>query len=201
MSGADNADCVSTIIQVPEESLLDLALPWPRLVAWCLAHGASVLDPPDLNPLSTPPLLEAAASKASLETFKLLQQHGAKLTRRVLHRAVEAAAYAGGGDGGGERMALVKYLVEEAGCDVNALDVEAGKQFPNHWGTPMAYAVHVSHGGGLGCGRVVVGFLLEVSCCACFSDAFFFSFDRQQRQQIRGTSMFWGKRTLISVCL
>ncbi|KAG7005185.1 hypothetical protein G7Y79_00021g050520 [Physcia stellaris] len=148
------------VIHVPEESLLTLALPFPRLVSWCLAHGASVLDPPDLHPLSTPPLLEAAASKASLDTFQLLQQRGAQLTRRVLHRAVEAAAY-GGGEGGGERMALVKYLVEELGCDVNALDVEPGKQFPNHWGTPMGYAVHVSHGGGPGRGREVVGFLLE----------------------------------------
>ena len=165
MSSAANADCVSTIIHVPEESLLDLTLPFPRLVAWCLTHGASVLDPPDLDPLHTPPLLEAAASKASLETFQLLQQHGAKLTRRVLHRAVEAAAYAGDGEGGGERMALVKYLVEEVRCDVNALDVDEGKQFPNHWGTPMAYAVHISHGGGPGSGRVVVGYLLEVSWC------------------------------------
>lgn len=138
---------------------------------WCLAHGASVLDPPDLNPFCTPPLLEEAASKASLETFKLLRQKGAKLTRRVLHRAVEMAAHASG-DEVGERMALVKYLVEEEGCDINALDVEEGKQYPNHWGTPMAYAVHISHGGKAESGREVVRYLLEVSHRACLSDGF-----------------------------
>ena len=172
-------DCSSTTIYNPAESLLSFAVPWPRLVRWCLAHGASVLDPPDLNPLWTRPLLEEAATYASLETFKLLQQHGAELTTRVLHRAVESAAYASG-DKVEDRIAFVRYLIEEEGCDVNALDVEEGNQFPNHWGTPMAYAAHVSHGGEEGSGREVVRYLLEVSHRAWVFQCFFL--DSQQIQ-------------------
>lgn len=161
---------LSTIALTPRESLLHLILRWPRLVRWCLAHNASVLDPPGLQPFYTSPLLEEAASRASLETFKLLRQHGAKLSRRVLHRAVERVAFASGGEVG-ESMALVRFLVEEERCDVNSLDVEEGKQYPNHWGTPMAYAAHASRGEAAS-GREVVRYLLEVSHHACCSTVF-----------------------------
>lgn len=56
-------------------------------------------------------------------------------------------------------MEVVKYLVEVEGCDINAMDVAEGKEVPNHWGVPMAYAVHT------GKGIEVVKWLLEVSSC------------------------------------
>lgn len=96
-------------------------------------------------------------------TFKLLQQHGAQVTRRVLHRAVEAAAFAKTPEKRAERMEMVRYLVEECGCDVNGMDVEqwiAG----DCWGTPAAYAVHASGAHGEGAAKVV-RWLLEVSRC------------------------------------
>lgn len=55
---------------------------------------------------------------------------------------------------------MVRYLVEEAGLDVNGMDVEEGEQKPNHWGTPMAYAVGAKDGEGDG-GAEVVRFLME----------------------------------------
>lgn len=43
-----------------------------------------------------------------------------------------------------ERMAMVRFLVEEFGADVNGMDVREGQRLPNHWGTPAAYAVHAN---------------------------------------------------------
>lgn len=60
-------------------------------------------------------------------------------------------------------MAMVKFLVEECGADVNGMDVVDGQRLPNHWGTPAAYAVHANWEKG-DRGREVVGWLLEVSC-------------------------------------
>ena len=58
------------------------------------------------------------------------------------------------------KMALVRFLVEEMGCDVNGMDVEEGQKFGNHYGTPMNYVAHGSGGGGE---ETVVRYLLEVS--------------------------------------
>ena len=54
-------------------------------------------------------------------------------------------------------MALVRFLVEEMGCDVNAMDVPEGEKYGNHYGTPVNYVAHGSGGG-----EMVVRYLLEV---------------------------------------
>lgn len=50
---------------------------------------------------------------------------------------------------------MVRFLVEEVGCDVNGMDGEEGT--PNFFGTPLNYAAHTRGG------REVVRYLLEVS--------------------------------------
>ena len=50
-------------------------------------------------------------------------------------------------------MAMVKYLFDELGLDVNAMDCEG--QWPNHWATPLCYACGGDDGG------KVVRFLLD----------------------------------------
>ena len=68
---------------------------------------------------------------------------------RTLHQAVDTA-----GVSGGHRFEMVKYLVEELGLDVNALDGGEGR--PNFWGTPLCYAAHWQSGG-----KDVVQYLLD----------------------------------------
>ena len=99
------------------------------------------------------PILEVAAKHGAVETFKLLQEHGAPIRKRILHRAVEAAAWAKTPDRLAQRMVMVRYLVEEVGLDVNGMD-EEGR--PNFYGTPVNYA---AHSGG---GKEVVEYLLQV---------------------------------------
>ncbi|KAL8814608.1 MAG: hypothetical protein Q9191_008535 [Dirinaria sp. TL-2023a] len=41
-------------------------------------------------------------------------------------------------------MAIVKYLIDEKGVDVNQMDVPDGAQYSNHWGVPITY---VARGG------------------------------------------------------
>ena len=139
------------------------------LVQWCLSHGAHVTYP-DADP-TTPPLLEVVAKRGSVETFKLLQEHGAPLGKRILHRAVERAAYADTPEKLVQSMEMVRFLVEEVGLDVNGMDAEGR---PNFYGTPVNYAAHA------GGGKEVVEYLLEVSCSffcrldiavPCLSDA------------------------------
>lgn len=162
-------------------SLLALICHNHDLVTWALAHGADPnpeateadQPPTSNNPLPPTPVLETIASKGSVRTVKLLRTHGARLGRRCLHRAVESAAFATAAPRTGKReedeekekrMEMVKHLVEVEGADVNALDVdvEVGEKRPNHWGTPIAYAVHASSGGGAS--REVVELLLKVNC-------------------------------------
>ena len=98
------------------------------------------------------PLLDYVARSSSAENlavFKLLLAHGAKLGRRTLHLAAAAAT--------DEKMALVRFLVEELGCDVNGMDVPEGEKYGNHYGTPVNYVAHGSGGG-----ETVVRYLLEV---------------------------------------
>ena len=140
-----------------------------HLVQWCLDHGAQV-SYPDVEPYT--PLLEyvarSSSSSENLATFKLLLAHGAKLGRRTLHLAAAAAGAGGNKDESEERsegkMALVRFLVEELGCDVNGMDVGEGEKFGNHYGTPINYVAHGSAGGRGGNGAErVVRYLLEVS--------------------------------------
>ena len=122
------------------------------LVHWCLDHGASVEDRhPD--PYRCPPLLELVAARNTVEIFKLLQSRGAQLGPRTLHYAASAAASHHDGEFQAIRMAMVKYLVDGLGLDVNAMDCEG--QWPNHWGTPLCYACRGDDG------REVVRFLLD----------------------------------------
>ena len=146
------------------DRLLTLVCHNDHLVKWLLSHGAVAADPFDLDSFNTPPILERVASVGSVSTFKLLKDHGAQITRRVLHRAVESAAYAEKRENFEERMKMVRFLVEDASCDVNGMDVVEGQQLPNYWGTPAAYAVHNGPGSDRE-GQVVelVGYLLEVS--------------------------------------
>lgn len=65
---------------------------YPDLLAWCLAHGASV-DLPSVDlPSNTPPVIEIAAAEGTVATLELLRARGASLGQRILHRAVEQAA-------------------------------------------------------------------------------------------------------------
>ena len=42
-------------------------------------------------------------------------------------------------------MPMVKYLVNELGLDVNAIDCEG--PWPNHWVSPICYTCHGDEGG------------------------------------------------------
>ena len=87
-------------------------------------------------------------------------EDGAELGRRTLHRAVEGAASASA-ERRGQKMEMIAFLIDELKVDVNAMDVPEGEQRPNHWGTPMAYAVPIRQGMGDD-GAEVVRYLLEV---------------------------------------
>lgn len=120
---------------------------------------------PDSHPNLNPPLSEVVAKQGTVNTLRLLLEHGAGLGRRTLHRAVESAAYADP-ERRAQRMEMVSFLVEELGVDVDGMDVPEGEKRPNHWGTPMAYAVPAKTGDGDG-GEEVVRFLLEVCLLNC----------------------------------
>ena len=98
-------------------------------------------------------MLDCVAKGGTVGTFRLLVEHGAKLGRRTLHRAVEGAS----SSSSSERMEMVRFLVEEVGCDVNGMDMPEDKRYPAHYGTPLNYAAHMG-------GEVeIVRYLLEVS--------------------------------------
>ena len=126
-----------------------------ELLHWCLDHGARI-DYPDTEPPGIPPLLEYVGKGGHISTFKFLLGKGAKLGRRTLHRAVEGAS-----SGESERMEMVRFLVEEVGCDVNGMDMPEDKRYPAYYGTPLNYAARCP-------GAVeVVKYLLEVSLGMC----------------------------------
>ncbi|KAL6908774.1 hypothetical protein GGI43DRAFT_429601 [Trichoderma evansii] len=126
--------------------LLWCVVEYPDLVEWCLDHGARVYlpgdtPPRDANDIDQTPrisLLESAAGRASVPTFKLLGEKGAPFHRGVLHAAVESAVkYAPTLNSSSspsatdprfnERMAMILYPVDESGIDVNAEWWRAGK--------------------------------------------------------------------------
>lgn len=159
-----------------------------RLVRWCLDHGAHVAYP-DVEPYT--PLLDyvaqSSSSSGNTAIFKLLIDRGAKLGRRTLHLAARSSAAAAGG-GRPEilqrNMEVVRFLVEEMGCDVNGMDVPEGKQYGNHYGTPLNYIAHGSGGGGE---EMIVRYLLEVG--------FFFVVDLHKFK--RGVRSDWFGRVLL----
>ncbi|KAI4126333.1 MAG: hypothetical protein LQ338_003810 [Usnochroma carphineum] len=128
------------------------------LLRWCLDHNARVAYP-DADPDLNPPLTEVIATQGTLGGLKLVLAHGAPLGRRTLHLAVQSAAYAPPALRE-RKMEMVRFLVDELGVSVDAMDVAEGEQRPNHWGVPMAYAVPATQGEGDG-GEEVVRFLLE----------------------------------------
>ncbi|KAH6632899.1 hypothetical protein C7974DRAFT_391750 [Boeremia exigua] len=130
------------------------------MIVWCLEHGASVLpsNQPwnrygiEQAPRHCDAILEYAANHGNLEVFKLLRAKGAPLSQRVLHKAVETAAFGCDGRDDAEKqqrdrarqathLELVRYLLDEVKLDVNAPDQEPGstKGMSSAWGTPIAY--------------------------------------------------------------
>ncbi|KAF2269101.1 hypothetical protein CC78DRAFT_303103 [Lojkania enalia] len=140
------------------QRVIDHVLPYHELVVWLVEHGAEVnygyLDAIiDARPS---PLLETCAAIGSLATFKYLRERGARLGRRTLHVAVLRAAQLGadpsvdqdtaearekGYRSGEERKkkeaeAIVRYLVDEMGLDVNQIELDS----PWRYGTPINHA-------------------------------------------------------------
>lgn len=125
------------------------------MVKWCLEHGASV-HPQGQEPFcdgvtttkdrrECQQILEIVAPHGSIATFDLLRSKGAPLGWRPLHLAVETATYFIPSDENDdarhtERMAMVHYLLDVVGLDVNAPDQPVGsKTLPMHNGTPICY--------------------------------------------------------------
>ncbi len=134
-----------------------------RLVHWCLDHGAHVTYP---AVEAQTPLLDHVAlySSSTVAVFKLLIERGAKLGRRTLHMAACSAARDDEKTEVLERkMEVVRFLVEEMGCDVDGMDAAEGEKFGGYCGTPVNYVAHGGRGG-----EVVVRYLLEVSLLGGF---------------------------------
>lgn len=143
--------------------LIMLVLEDPEMVTWCLDHGASVTlqrEAPEGETFvlkrhaRVPTILEYAARRSTVSTFKQLRALGSPLGPRTLHFAVLEAGQAKRNtnpstsepvhhdkpqllaDTYAERMALVRYLVDDLGLDINA-------HVPNrrsiHEGTPLEY--------------------------------------------------------------
>ncbi len=137
--------------------LLDLVAWNENLVKWCLKNGAQISDgAKDEDALRNPPLTECVAASGTISIFKLLRANNARIGRRTLHRAAESAATCNAADKA-EKMAMLRFLVEEKGLDVNRTDTDG--QLPNHWGTPVAYAAK-----GKG-GEDVIRYLLAKKDC------------------------------------
>ncbi|KAF2175310.1 hypothetical protein K469DRAFT_702328 [Zopfia rhizophila CBS 207.26] len=152
--------------------LLDRVLQNEELVRWLVEHGARLDgEEQDLDRLEDwpAPLLESCAALGSLSTFKFLQERGAKLGRRTLHRAAGAAAAVGAGPGAestdsegsrrGEgddddaeyrqqRELILRYLVDELGLDVNQMDTDVPRGHL-HYGSPLNYAAKEKNGIGV----------------------------------------------------
>ncbi|KFY30243.1 hypothetical protein V493_02052 [Pseudogymnoascus sp. VKM F-4281 (FW-2241)] len=125
------------------------------MVKWCLEHGASVhprgqeLFRDGVTKTKArrecQQILEIVAPHGSIATFDLLRSKGAPLGWRPLHLAVETATYFSPSDKNDdvkhiERMAMVHYLLDVVGLDVNAPDQPVGsKILPMHSGTPICY--------------------------------------------------------------
>ena len=77
-------------------------------------------------------------------------------------------------------MALVRFLVEELGCDVNAMDVPEGEKYGNHYGTPVNYVAHGSEGG-----EMIVRYLLEVRFLVIHFNFFFLLLFRPHCSKLR----------------
>lgn len=120
------------------QRLIDFVAGNESLVKWCLDHGSQISDgAEDEDSFRYPPLTESVAASGNVSIFKLLRAKDARIGQRALHRAAESAATCDAADKA-ERMAMVRFLVEQEGLDGNRRDTEG--QLPNHWGTPVMYA-------------------------------------------------------------
>ncbi|KAL9622403.1 MAG: hypothetical protein Q9160_003247 [Pyrenula sp. 1 TL-2023] len=151
--------------------LLDWVTANPDLVAWLLEHGARVDgEQPEteqgLLPMP-PPVMETCAAQGVPMSVQILRQGGAQWGQRSLHRAVESAAMAGVDPGREEPLAMdeeveerrradvmLRYLVEQQGLDVNAMDSEVPRVM--YEGPPLNYAAKERRG------AKVVRWLLEM---------------------------------------
>ncbi|MCJ1268400.1 hypothetical protein MMC22_008288 [Lobaria immixta] len=122
-------------LQGKGDRLLDLVAFDEGLVKWCLEHGAQVSDGAEKEDAFTfPPLTERVAALGTVSIFKIICAKGAHVGQRTLHRAAESAAKYDTP----QRVALLRFLVEDVQLDVNRMDTDG--QMPDHWGTPIAYA-------------------------------------------------------------
>ncbi|KAL8656061.1 MAG: hypothetical protein Q9210_000499 [Variospora velana] len=115
-----------------DNSMLYSKIRHPDLIAWFLSHGA---DPNASGPGKFAPL-DVAALHASLETVKLLVDHGAKVGEAGSGGALHAAAQGDAPD----RIAVMEFLVEN-GADINgiAADITAPSEArrAGRKGTPL----------------------------------------------------------------
>ncbi|KAI4852843.1 hypothetical protein E4T44_01225 [Aureobasidium sp. EXF-8845] len=81
--------------------LIQLVCRDEEMVQWCLAHGA-IVDETDET------LLADVASYGSINTFRLLHEHGAPISESTLHNAAWRA-----------RPEMVTFLVDKIGMDTN----------------------------------------------------------------------------------
>lgn len=115
--------------------LLDLVYDHEDLLKWCFEHGAQVSAGVE-DEFRQCPLMERVVGGGTISNFKLLLAKGALIGRKTLQAAAEYAASSAAKRP--ERMAMLRYLVEEERLDFNRIDMEV--QLPNHWGTAIAYA-------------------------------------------------------------
>jgi hypothetical protein len=147
-----------------KQCLIDMVVEQEASVRWLMEHGAKVdrgqFDNEYALKPRPSPLLETCAIFASLDTFRLVQNSGALISRRTLHRAAQGSAEAGADpgkpDGGrlqgeglegydkAERAKVLRHLVEEVGLNINQLDSDIPRHF--HWGTPINYAAKSPYG-------------------------------------------------------
>lgn len=131
--------------------LIDYVCGREDLVEWLLEHGATI-DDGEKNTYSCPPLLQGVAEHGLVGLYKRLQELGAPHGPRELHLAVKTSCLR-------SHMTMIRYLVDEIGCDVNQMD---GDEFFNASGTnmlfgpPLWWAIRESEGG-----EDAVRFLLE----------------------------------------
>ncbi|MCJ1465296.1 hypothetical protein MMC07_003913 [Pseudocyphellaria aurata] len=127
------------------------------MIKWCFENGAQVSDgAEDRDPLRCSPVTEFFAASSTVFSFELIRAHGAQISQKTLHKAVEGAATYARADKP-KRMAMMKYLVEVEGLNVNGLDTDERRA--NHFGTPIAYAATAR-------GGVAVDLSLWFSICS-----------------------------------
>lgn len=118
------------------------------LVRWCLDHGADV-DPPDDTPpnavKSRKPILQCAALSDNIEAFELLRARGAPLTYTLLPSTVMLATLRvpkrGEEPSADFRTSLnmIRHLVDNVGCDVNADSYGANYGSGSVCSTPLCW--------------------------------------------------------------